>query len=217
MVVSYTRFHRNYQADSRCLQIFSRSHQFHSHPCRPPPLCPSLRTPSASLQAFRTPTSSSSSLKSISKSKWQLLADHPKALPWDRRCGGRSAAISFEAESDSSLAGNVITGSLSCRFTAAWLLTTIKCSSIASERRGQWFLAKHWTALGVWCSPNEGQRYWHKQFCNASAPCSPRFASDQLCCCLTSPSTHLSDQQGSQSPPAETHRTYWFQSRLLDF
>lgn len=61
------------------------------------------------------------------------------------RCCGRSVAITFQAESDSSLPVNVITDSLSCRFTTS--PATVKCSLIASEGRGQWLWQRH---LNIW-------------------------------------------------------------------
>lgn len=132
MLVSYTRFHRNYQAESPCLQIFSRSHQFHSYPHYPPPLCLCVSRP-LSLQAFRASSSSSSScLKSISKPKCQLLVDHPiffLSLPRG------SAAITFSSECASTVAVNVISDWLQCGFTTS--LTAVKCCLIASDGRGQ--------------------------------------------------------------------------------
>lgn len=79
MLVSYTRFHRDYQADSLHLHIFSRSHQFHSHARYSPPRWLRVCRP-LSLQAFRASsslwTSSSSFLKSVSEPKRQLLVGH---------------------------------------------------------------------------------------------------------------------------------------------
>lgn len=137
MLVSYTRFHRNYQAESSCLQIFPRSHQFHSYPHYPPPLCLCVSRP-LSLQAFRassslrTSSSSSSCLKSISKPKCQLLVDRPIFLLSLPR---GSAAITFSSECDSTVAVNVITDWLRCGFTTS--LTAVKCCLIASDGRGQ--------------------------------------------------------------------------------
>lgn len=140
MLVSYTRFHRNYQADSPSLHIFSRSHQFHSYRRHLPPrtrprhVCRPL-----SLQAFRASsslwTSSSSFLKSILQPKTATISG---SSIWAEKARSRPSA-----ESDTTAARDVSTGSLSCRFTAS--PTAFKRST--AERSGTFLYCRNYSPL----------------------------------------------------------------------